>query len=207
MRLPPLLETLNPGIVYRGPAGNKTLYLTLDDGPSDATRTILGVLRRHNVHATFFIITDHIDPMILQEIVAAGHQLAHHMKTSAALSKMDEARFESEFLAAEKALAPFGTAKLFRPPGGSISARQAHFVQDRGYSIVVGTVFPLDHWLENKSIIVALARLLTIDGGILILHDTPTRGPRTAAVLDELIPQLRRAGYQFAPLPTNFLKS
>ena len=66
---------------------------------------------------------------------------------------------------------------------------------------MVGTVFPLDHWLENKAVIETLAKALVLDGGIVILHDTNTRGPRSAVVLDELIPELKAKGYGFALLP------
>ncbi len=53
----------------------------------------------------------------------------------------------------------------------------------------------------NTSAISALAKALVIDGGIIILHDTRERGPRTVTVLDELIPYLKRKGYKFALLP------
>jgi len=199
--LPSALHRLNPDIVYRGPKTDRTLYLTIDDGPSQSTGLILDVLKKHGVHATFFIITDHIEPVILQRSIAEGNQLANHMKTSASLSRLSDEQFHSEFLAADKALTKFEAVKLFRPPGGSISTERARFVATQGYEIVAGTIFPLDHWLENTHIIVALAKALTIDGGIIILHDTNIRGPRTAAVLDELIPYLQHKGYRFELLP------
>ncbi len=192
---------LNPSVTYRIPNSGKTLYLTLDDGPSEATTLILDVLRKHDIHATFFIITDHIRPDILNRIIAGGHQVAHHMKTSASLSKLSDDQFRSDFLAADRALADFNHVKLFRPPDGSISSERARYVVSQGYSIIVGTIFPFDHWLESKSLVVALVNALAIDGGIIILHDTNARGSRTAAVLDELIPELKRKGYRFGLLP------
>lgn len=199
--LPLLLGSLNPGITYRIEGGDRTLYLTLDDGPSEATDQILAVLRKHDVRATFFVMTDQIRNDTMHRLFADGHQIAHHMRTSAGLQRMTGEQFQSEFLAAEQALAPYGPARLFRPPNGSISTTQAEFVRARGYRIVVGTVFPLDHWLERKAAILALTKLLLIDGGIVILHDTGERGPRTAAVLDELLPLLKQKGYRFALLP------
>ena len=199
--LPSILHTLNPGVIYRVPNAEHTLFLTLDDGPSDATPLILEVLMKHDVHATFFVITDHIQPALLGRIISEGHQIAHHMKTSASLGRLSDVQFQEEFLAADKALTAFPHAKFFRPPGGSISKERADFVHAQGYQIVVGTVFPLDHWLENKTLVEGLIKALVVDGGIIILHDTPTRGPRTAAVLDELLPQLKQKGYRFALLP------
>jgi peptidoglycan/xylan/chitin deacetylase (PgdA/CDA1 family) len=201
MVLPAALEMLNPGVIYRIPDAGKTLYLTLDDGPSEATAQILDVLRKHDVPATFFVITDHIRPDLMHRLTADGHQIAHHMRTSASIQKMPMERFQSEFLSADVALSAYPYVKLFRPPNGSISSEQAMFVTAQGYQIVVGTIFPLDHWLESKTTLVTLAKLLTIEGGIMILHDTRERGSRAAAVLDELIPRLKREGYNFALLP------
>lgn len=96
---------------------------------------------------------------------------------------------------------PYKPVKLFRPPGGSTSQQQTAYAQERGYRIVVGTVYPLDHWLTNVTTIRFLTRILVIDGGIIILHDTNARGPRTASMLDSLIPKLKSDGYQFGQLP------
>lgn len=199
--LPASLHALNPHVIYRVPGAEKTLFLTLDDGPSEATPQILDVLRKHEVHATFFIITDHIRPEMMKRILAEGHQLANHLRTSTSLSKLSDTQFQSDFLTADKALAGFDSVKLFRPPGGSISTMRAQYVKAHGYDIVVGTVFPLDHWLERKTFVKLLTTALVIDGGIIIMHDTNKRGPRTAAVLDELIPELKAKGYTFSLLP------
>lgn len=199
--LPSILSTLNPGVTYRIPSVGKALYLTLDDGPSAATPRILEVLEKHGVKATFFVTTGHIQPALMNRLVADGHQVGHHMRTTDSIQQMPLDRFQTEFAAADQALSVYPRVKLFRPPNGSVSSGQAAFVTAQGYQIVVGTIFPLDHWLENETAITTLAKLLITDGGILILHDTAARGPRTAAVLDELIPYLQRRGYSFALLP------
>jgi peptidoglycan/xylan/chitin deacetylase (PgdA/CDA1 family) len=199
--LPSILQATNPNVIYRIPGAGQTLCLTLDDGPSEATPQILDVLKKHRVPATFFVITDHIRPDLMQRIISDGHQIAHHMRTSANIRQMPLDLFRTEFLAADTALAAYPRVKLFRPPNGSISSEQAVFVTAQGYQIVVGTIFPLDHWLESKATIVSLAKLLITEGGIIILHDTRQRGPRTAAALDELIPYLKHKGYTFTLLP------
>lgn len=199
--IPSILSTLNPGVTYRIPSVGKTLYLTLDDGPSAATPRILEVLGKHGVKATFFVTTDHIQPALMHRLTAEGHQIGHHMRTTASIQKMPLDRFQTEFVAADQALSVYPRVKLFRPPNGSVSSEQAAFVTAQGYRIVVGTIFPFDHWLENETAITTLAKLLITDGGIIILHDTNARGPRTAVVLDALIPYLKRKGYSFALLP------
>ncbi len=204
--LPTILGILNPGVIYRVPDTGRTLYLTLDDGPSEATPRILDVLRRHEVRATFFITADHIRPELMRSIVADGHQVAHHLKTTRSLGRLTDDEFHADFQATDKALAAFQPVKLFRPPGGSISAEQIKYVHAQGYEVVLGTVYPLDHWLENEGLITRLSRALVREGGIIILHDTTTRGFRTAVVLDRLIPELKQDRYHFALLPAKASK-
>src|SRR5687768_17229637 len=114
--LPSILQTANPNVTYRITGVGKTLYLTLDDSPSEATPLILDVLKRHNVPATFFVITDHIRPDLMNRIVSGGHQIAHHMRTSASIQEMPPDRFRTEFLEADAALTAYPRVKLFRPP-------------------------------------------------------------------------------------------
>ncbi len=60
--------------------GDKTVYLTFDDGPGPYTRQLLDVLGRYGVKATFFVTnTDYVD--ILQEITHRGHSIGIHSVT------------------------------------------------------------------------------------------------------------------------------
>jgi peptidoglycan/xylan/chitin deacetylase (PgdA/CDA1 family) len=130
--LPTALHALNPGVMYRVPDAGRTLYLTLDDGPSEATGAILAVLRKHQVPATFFITTDHIRPELVAPILADGHQLANHLRATTSLSRLSDSQFEKDFATAVQALAPYPHVKLFRPPGGSISRERVNYVNAHG---------------------------------------------------------------------------
>lgn len=199
--LPVVLHWSNPKVTYRIPRVGKTLFITIDDGPSEGTHLILDVLNKHQVPATFFVITDHIGAGPMNRIIGEGHQIGHHMRTSTNIRTMPLDHFRAEFIEADNALSAYPHAKLFRPPNGFISSEQADFVTSQGYQIIVGSIFPLDHWLKNEETITTIAKLLITDGGIIILHDTKERAPRTAAVLNKLIPYLKLKGYTFARLP------
>jgi peptidoglycan/xylan/chitin deacetylase (PgdA/CDA1 family) len=61
--------------------GEKTVYLTFDDGPDpDNTPVILDILQEHNVKATFFVLGTEAKkyPEILHRIYAAGHAIGNH---------------------------------------------------------------------------------------------------------------------------------
>src|SRR5262245_33837636 len=67
------------GSVWRkpSPAGDKTVYLTYDDGPNpDATPELLDLLRDKRVKATFFLIPAYINSStepIVRRMSAEGH--------------------------------------------------------------------------------------------------------------------------------------
>lgn len=76
-------------IFNSGLRGTKTVALTFDDGPNENTRTVLDVLRRANIKATFFIVGTMArkHPDILREIAAEGHLLANHSATHPKLGR------------------------------------------------------------------------------------------------------------------------
>lgn len=199
--LPSFLKWFQPGISFRGDASRKVIYLTIDDAPTTATDALLAVLAKHKVSATFFIISGRVKTRDdLERIVKAGHQLGHHMRTTTACSKLSWDDFKADFDMTDGKLQEVAPTFLFRPPSDFGNARQLAYARNKGYTPVLGTIFPLDHWLEIRWLLGFLNRWLAIPGGILIMHDGAERGARTATVLDNLIPDLKAAGYEFGAL-------
>ncbi len=61
-------------------SGQKYVYLTFDDGPSDLTPKVLDLLDQYNAHATFFVVGKNNEEYAeyLSDIVERGHTLALH---------------------------------------------------------------------------------------------------------------------------------
>lgn len=62
-------------------AAPQTVFLTFDDwGNDDSINKLLYVLRKHRVHATFFVITKNMinNPNLLRAIVAEGNEVGSH---------------------------------------------------------------------------------------------------------------------------------
>jgi Predicted xylanase/chitin deacetylase len=103
--------------------GEKTIYLTFDDGPSKYTKKLLEVLDKYDVKATFFVTHNHseADEMIVAEH-EAGHTVAVHTYTHdyAKIYKSEKDYFDDmnkindiiEKLTGER-------AAIIRFPGGS----------------------------------------------------------------------------------------
>lgn len=200
--LPSALAWHRPDILFRFADTERILYLTIDDGPSAITPQLLDVLKMHGVQATFFITSDHVHSTDQIAIIqAAGHDLAHHMKTTERCSAIPLQRFKTEFDATYQSLSRVAAPTYFRPPSDLGTREQTDFVISRGCQPLMGTVFPLDHWIASPWLLRRLVRWMAVPGGIIILHDGNARGRTTALVLDELLPELKSAGYQFRLLP------
>lgn len=188
-------------ICFRGASEAKRIFLTIDDAPSPGTAEILRTLKQHNVPATFFIIADRVHSHSqLQEIVAAGHSLGNHLRTTTPCSELSLEEFRKDFDACAATLSRVQPTRLFRPPSDFGTRHQMAYARGQGAVPVMGTVFPLDHWISNPTLLTMLGRWLSVRGGIVILHDGDSRGRTTANVLDQLIPKLKAAGYSFGRL-------
>src|SRR5881409_681133 len=87
--------------------GSKQLALTYDDGPNDPhTLSLLEVLAKHNVRATFFLIGRYVQqrPDIVREIAKEGHVIGNHTFTHPLLSLQSAARIRKEIRDCEQAI-------------------------------------------------------------------------------------------------------
>jgi peptidoglycan/xylan/chitin deacetylase (PgdA/CDA1 family) len=182
-------------ITFRLPTEGKTIFLTIDDAPTAGTPEILEVLRRHDVRATFFIVSGRIQaPEQIQAIVADGHALGHHMVSTRPGWQLSHEEFVRDFDQCAAVLQPFGAVRFFRPPSGYATDEDLAHVHARGMEAILGTGYPFDTSIEDVDLLVRLASWLSVEGGIIILHDGNERGLRTAQVLDRLIPLLKARG-------------
>lgn len=101
--------------------GEKVVYLTFDDGPSDYTLELLEVLEKYNVKATFFVVGS-AKMEYLDDIAQAGHSIALHSNTHnyGKIYKSKNAFYEDLYALQEKVYEYCGVKTfLHRFPGGS----------------------------------------------------------------------------------------
>ncbi|MBQ7936089.1 MAG: polysaccharide deacetylase family protein [Clostridia bacterium] len=103
--------------------GNKTIYLTFDDGPGPYTAKLLDVLKKYNVKATFFVVdTGSGYYPLLTRMANEGHSIgihstSHHYKT---IYASEEAFFNDLYNMQNIIKTHTGiTTMLTRFPGGS----------------------------------------------------------------------------------------
>ena len=182
------------------------LALSFDDGPSDATGSVLDLLRAHDAHATFFVVGRYVEerPEIVRRALAEGHELGNHTfdHVDAAYEKDDDALRDQIARTSAAIEAVAGAApQLIRPPYGKDVARMARLGRELG--LVHTILWSAQGWDWDTTPADEIARLVLRDcgpGGIVVLHDGvpprggPSREPMLTA-LAEILDALRHDGY------------
>lgn len=193
------------------PSG-KVIYLTFDDGPSQHTQRLLGILKKYNVKATFFVINTGYTHLI-GDIVSQGHSIAAHSYSHNynKIYASEEAYFEdlNRILSVISSQAGVST-KLIRFPGGSsntvsrfnpgIMSRLTNEVVDKGYRYFDWNVSSGDAGGANTAQKVYDNVINGIKGrnvSVVLQHDT--KGFSVDAVEEIIIWGLEN-GYTFLPL-------
>ncbi|MDY0812247.1 bifunctional polysaccharide deacetylase/glycosyltransferase family 2 protein [Kitasatospora purpeofusca] len=187
----------------------RTIALTFDDGPDPVwTPKILDILRRNDVHATFFTVGTRVaaHPDLARRIVADGHQIGLHTFTHTNLGTASAWRRDLELRESQLAIvgATGVTTPLLRPPYSSTSealtdADWNAVVQagQQGYLTVLTTQDSEDWRRPGVDSIITNATPKGTDGQILLMHDAGGDRSQTVAALEQLIPRLKATGFRF----------
>jgi peptidoglycan/xylan/chitin deacetylase (PgdA/CDA1 family) len=123
--------------------GEKTAFLTFDDGPNaDFTPTVLDLLRDHNAKATFFIVAKRAEqnPIILKRILDEGHAVGNHSLDHSYSVFFKGYRAMSQWIEeSEVALARLGIPKNvgFRPPNGIRTPELVRVLRERQLPLIL----------------------------------------------------------------------
>lgn len=174
--------------------------LTFDDGPhATLTPKLLDILKARHVKATFFVVGENAVqyPEILKRAVAEGHEIGNHSWNHPNFAKMSEDGVKSQIQRTQEAIekATGITPKLLRPPYGSVTDHQRHWLHDSlGFKIIMWSVDPLD-WKDRNSATVTRRILAgTHPGAIVLSHDIHAT---TVEAMPNVIDSLAGKGFKF----------
>jgi peptidoglycan/xylan/chitin deacetylase (PgdA/CDA1 family) len=192
-----------PGCLYRVPTHAPLVALTIDDGPDpSSTPLILAELQRHEARATFFLITERVrgQEQLVRMVASEGHELGNHFIRDRASIRLSPSAFEADLLRAHQVLAPYGSVKWARPGSGWYSRAMIDIMRRHGYHCALGSVYPFDATIPSARFATHHILWHARPGAVVVLHDGGSRGQRTAKVLSEVLPELRRRGYRVVSL-------
>lgn len=213
---PPVGNTSNDrlkeyGAAYLGDTSQKKIYLTFDSGyENGCTAQILDTLKKHNIHAAFFLVGNYIEknPELVRRMVDEGHIVGNHTYHHWDMSKIsDPARFRQELESLEELYRQTTgqeMKKFYRPPQGIYSEENLKMAQELGYHTVFWSLAYVD-WLNDKQPTSeqAFSKLIPRihDGAVVLLHST---SKTNAAILDDLLTRWESMGYTFGTVEELF---
>src|SRR5215203_1891397 len=188
-----------PDVLFEQANAGPLIALSFDDSPHPtSTPRILDVLAEHDAHATFFMIGEHVtgNEEIVRRLVDEGHELGNHMMSDSPSVRLPAAEFERQLLQTHELLARFGPVRWFRPGHTWFNRRMLDQLHIHGYRCALASAYALE-FLPVPAPYAAQHILLNVRaGGVIILHDGAADQERTVAVLQRVLPALRRRGYQ-----------
>ena len=192
------------------PGGGKDLALTFDDGPNDPhTMRLLGVLGKHNVKATFFLIGRYVKqrPDIVREIAKCGHVIGNHTFTHPRLIFQPVARIRQEILQCRDAIseAVGEHSNLFRPPWGGRRPGVFGIVRQLGLEPIMWNVSGHDWDAPSAEFIEQRVAKKIRGGEVVLLHDGGHAAfgadrSKTAEAVDRLIVRFKSEGRGFSTI-------
>lgn len=175
--------------------------LTFDDGPHpQGTPTMLEILGRERVPATFFLVGEQVrrNPGLAREILDAGHAIGLHCDRHRNLLRLAPWQVREDIARAEETIeaATGRSPELYRPPYGVLNASALCLARARGWRTLLWSDWGRD-W-EARATPASIAARVTdevSEGAVLLLHDAddysaPDSWRRTAAALPRVLETL-----------------
>lgn len=177
-------------------------YLLFPWGNED-TKKILEILKKHDVHVTFFMTGGWVEsyPDDVKAILAAGHDLGNHSENHKNMSQLSDGEKKEELMQVHQKVQELTGYEmyLFRPPYGDYDNAVVKVAKDCGYYPIQWDVDSLD-WKDYgvDSIIKTVTEHKHLGNGSIILCHNGAK--YTAQALDNLITKLEEQGYTIVPV-------
>lgn len=192
-------------LVARVDCSDKVVALTFDDGPTPQyTDTVLEILGRHGVKATFFVTGGEVEKNLAEagRIAAAGHELGNHSYSHARLVFKLPSTVKDEIEKTDAAIRNAGYSGQihFRPPYGKKLLILPWYLQKINKTTIMWDIEP-----ETFPEVAASAENIAEHimqrarpGSIILLHVMYASRKESRKALELVIPRLKKEGFAFA---------
>jgi len=176
------------------------IAMSFDDGPSATlTPKLLDLLAARHIKATFFVIGENVmeHPEIVTRAAREGHEIGNHSWSHPNLAKMSQESVRSQLQRTDDAIknATGERPTLMRPPYGSITDREKHWIHDEfGYRIILWDVDPYDWKRPGPAVVRNRILKETRPGSIVLSHDIH---PGTIEAMPSTLDALEAKGFKF----------
>ena len=187
--------------IYCVKTDKKQIALTFDGAwGNEDTSTLLDILERQNITATFFFTGGWISnyPDDVKTILAKGHEVGNHSENHKQMSKLSREQCKEEIQIVHNKVKELTGLEMtvFRPPFGDYDDTVIQAANELGYHVIQWDVDSLD-WKDYgcDSIIHTVTNHKHLGNGSIILMHNGAKYTKDA--LEEMIIKLKEQGYEF----------
>lgn len=204
-KTPYWMKKLLPDYTWCKSSTEKTLYITFDDGPIPVvTPFVLEQLKAYSAKATFFCVGDNLAkyPEIAADLLNEGHVLANHTFNHLKGWHTPFNNYLQNVKQCEQELQKLQVNnKLFRPPYGRLTGKQASQLRKQGYELIMWDVLTNDY--DNSlapEVCLQKSVKYTKNGSIVVFHDSLKAQRNLMYVLPRYLAHFAGQGYTFKTL-------
>lgn len=199
IKTPGFVKEFFPQLIWDSPSGDRTIYLTFDDGPHpEITPKVLKILDQYSATGTFFCVGENIDKypdtfkLLHQHKQGIGSHTYNHLNGWATDNQ--------DYFKNIKRAAVLTGSTLFRPPYGRIKPSQVSYLQ-RHFQIIMWSVLSgdFDTTLTGAQCYENVRKHAT-DGSIVVFHDSSKASDRMLYALPRVLEHFAERDFRFAPL-------
>ncbi len=200
IHVPAIIKRFYSNYVWNKSVSKKTLYLTFDDGPiPEVTPWVLKTLKEYQAEATFFCIGENAEkhPELFKQLLASGHAIGNHTHKHLNGWKSNTKTYLENTEQANTII----QSKLFRPPYGKIRAKQAKYLLQKGYKIMMWSVLSRDYDASiSQERCLNNVLYYAKPGSIVVFHDSLKAEKNLRYVLPKVLEFYSKKGYLFKKL-------
>ncbi len=180
----------------------QVVALTFDDGPTPAhTHTVLDILARHDVPATFYVTGRDADahPDLIRAIADDGHEIGNHSWSHQRMvfMPMGDIRREIEQTDAAIRAGGYDGPLTFRPPFGKKLFGLPWFLSQTDRTTIMWSQEPEQSDPNSAASITDHVLTQTKNGDIILMHVMFSSRQSSRDALPAIITGLRGQGYRF----------
>ena len=189
--------------IYNVETDEKKIAISFDAAwGADDTDTLISILAKYNVSATFFVVGEWVDkyPEEVKKLSDAGHDVMNHSSTHPYMTKLSTEKMLQELNTCNEKIAAITgkTPTLFRAPYGDYNNDVIQTVESIGMKTIQWDVDSLD-WKDSATpdSIVTRVTSKVKNGSIVLFHNDADHTPEALPIILE---KLLSEGYTFVKI-------
>ncbi len=204
VKTPKIIASYFKKYIWYNEKNKREIYLTFDDGPTpEITQFVLEILKKYNAKATFFCLGKNIEnnPDIFHQIVSEKHAIGNHTQNHVNGWKTNVSEYVANIEQCQKVINNHIESKgikLYRPPYGKITKKQAKKLLKKQYKIIMWSVLSADFDTKiTKEKCLENVLKNTSNGSIIVFHDSVKAFKKLEYVLPKVLAYYVEKKYSF----------